>query len=111
MRGVCSHCSHILEYGGEPPRFCGYCGHRLAPGATIVHHPTSQTLEYGARDTAPADEGFAGTAPALPKMVGGYRILQLLGSGGMGAVYEAEEPVQKKRVALKLVSAQYTHSP
>ena len=45
-----------------------------------------------------------------PETVGGYRILRLLGKGGMGAVYEAEEPAHKKRVALKLVSAQYSHS-
>ncbi len=42
----------------------------------------------------------------LPKRVGPYRIIQVLGAGGMGVVYEAEEtePV-KRRVALKLVRA------
>ena len=42
----------------------------------------------------------------LPQRVGPYRIIQVLGGGGMGVVYEAEEmePV-RRRVALKLIRA------
>ena len=42
----------------------------------------------------------------LPERVGPYRVLQLLGEGGMGVVYEAEEtgPV-RRRVAVKVVRA------
>ncbi len=41
-----------------------------------------------------------------PERIGPYRVLQLLGEGGMGAVYEAEEsgPV-RRRVAVKVVHA------
>jgi serine/threonine protein kinase/tetratricopeptide (TPR) repeat protein len=43
---------------------------------------------------------------AHPERIGSYDIIQLLGEGGMGVVYEAEEtaPV-RRRVALKLVRA------
>lgn len=46
---------------------------------------------------------FAGAESDVPTQVGPYRILRLLGEGGMGRVYEAEQlqPVQR-RVALKL---------
>ncbi|REK25649.1 MAG: hypothetical protein DWQ41_12005 [Planctomycetota bacterium] len=35
--------------------------------------------------------------------LGGYRVLRLLGVGGMGAVFEAEDPKLKRRVALKVM--------
>jgi tetratricopeptide (TPR) repeat protein len=37
--------------------------------------------------------------------VGHYRILRLLGEGGMGAVYEAEQDQPRRRVALKVIKA------
>jgi non-specific serine/threonine protein kinase/serine/threonine-protein kinase len=42
----------------------------------------------------------------LPERIGPYRVLQLLGQGGMGAVYEAEESdAVRRRVAIKVVRA------
>jgi WD40 repeat protein/predicted Ser/Thr protein kinase len=39
----------------------------------------------------------------LPQQVGRYRILRLLGEGGMGVVYEAEEDNTCRHVALKVI--------
>ena len=45
-----------------------------------------------------------GLDPAEQPLIGGrYRVLRLLGQGGMGAVYEAENTWTKRRVALKLM--------
>jgi serine/threonine protein kinase len=40
---------------------------------------------------------------ALPEEVGGYRVVSLLGQGGMGVVYEARQQSPERSVALKLL--------
>ena len=40
-----------------------------------------------------------------------YRIIRQLGEGGMGAVYEGEHLLIKKRVAIKCLHAQYAQNP
>ncbi len=48
----------------------------------------------------------AGTNVAhLPKSIGRYRIIRLLGEGGMGSVYEAEQDQTRRSVALKVIKA------
>ncbi len=41
----------------------------------------------------------------LPEEIGGYRIIRLLGRGGMGVVMEAEQEQPRRRVALKVVQS------
>ena len=45
---------------------------------------------------------FAGES-ARPTTIGRYRVLRLLGEGGMGAVYEAEQDQPRRTVALKVI--------
>jgi tetratricopeptide (TPR) repeat protein len=42
-------------------------------------------------------------APPLPSQLGRYRLIRLLGAGGMGAVYEAEQDSPRRTVAVKVV--------
>ncbi|MEM8885779.1 MAG: tetratricopeptide repeat protein [Planctomycetota bacterium] len=57
-----------------------------------------------AADRAPSSNIDTPLPDQLPKSIGGYRIVRVIGQGGMGTVYEAEQSNPRRRVALKLIS-------
>ncbi len=57
------------------------------------------------------EDGFLTPAPSLApqaaparEAIGGFKILDVIGEGGMGVVYAAEQDVPRRRVALKVLS-------
>ena len=45
----------------------------------------------------------ADSQPKFPKMLGQYRLLDIIGKGGMGEIFLAEDPVFQRHVALKKI--------
>src|SRR6185369_7163435 len=58
----------------------------------------------GSAESSNAGEAGQGPVASLHSAtVGRYRILRLVGEGGMGAVYEAEQDAPRRTVALKII--------
>jgi eukaryotic-like serine/threonine-protein kinase len=109
----CRACQRELDRLTIPgPDFGGPVGGSLRPGGPAEATQAGaeeflRRLELAPpRETAETLEiapGCAGPPPGL----GDYRILRVIGEGGMGVVYEAEHESLKSRVALKVMHPRF----
>jgi eukaryotic-like serine/threonine-protein kinase len=83
----CTHCHTPLP---DEARFCFSCGSDLSDGGVkTVVHPRDVTAELQDR---------------LTRVLGGrYNVQKLLGAGGMGAVFLAEDLTLERTVAIKVL--------
>jgi serine/threonine protein kinase len=50
-------------------------------------------------------------AASLPKKIGKYDVIDVIGKGGMGIVYRAQDPFLDRTVAIKIMTINYADSP
>jgi tetratricopeptide (TPR) repeat protein/predicted Ser/Thr protein kinase len=77
---------------GEQPRAAGF----------LEDSPVVEGLDSA---LPPCPDGARQAQPPVPRQIGKYRILGLLGQGGMGVVYRAEQDKPRRTVALKVIQA------
>ena len=107
--------------GNSSPPTCPRCGAPIPAGATDQLCPAclmSRALAPSGVNTE-TELMEPGKSPLLPKQAfrceptefpsefGGYRLRGLLGRGGMGTVYDAEQINTGRRVALKMLGQQF----
>src|SRR5262245_30917769 len=111
---VCPRCGTSID---EPARYCAECG------ADMTH---ASPLEAAQRATEPASEPLGRTSELEPidrrlsdsnrawlgKVVDGrYRVLEVIGRGGMGVVYRVEHMRMGKLAAMKVLHRDLAQDP
>jgi len=93
----CKRCGAVIR-GKSTEKLCPAC---LLSGALEPPGGCGETVSLT------PDESLPLYGPSeFPCEFGGYRLLGLLGRGGMGTVYEAEQLATRRRVALKMLGQQ-----
>ena len=73
------------------------------PSPGSGHDPVDDAAETGP---------ISGTPPSMPtERIGKYEVVSLLGRGGMGAVFQAFDPVLEREVAVKVMLPQIAEDP
>ena len=102
----------LVVYKGDAPAAVG----PDSETETMPEADDRRTLAYG-NEPAPSAEGSrsepASDPAPLPgemRRIGDFLVRRLIGEGGMGKVYEAEERLSRRRVALKVLRSELSRS-
>jgi tRNA A-37 threonylcarbamoyl transferase component Bud32 len=112
MRGIARHYGEQIVIGepscmlrGDP--FCSFTIEVQADETTDGHAHLAETLELpataGQRRFVQAPAAGEPTVAVPPVTIGGYRVLQTIGQGGMGIVYLGRDDRLDRDVAIKVM--------
>ncbi|MFO0926675.1 MAG: ABC transporter substrate-binding protein [Gemmataceae bacterium] len=115
---LCPRCSHPVEAASPSapaPPCCPRCGAALGPAPPTLSAPDTTASNASATLVTAPSELFPFLAPPRQSdeigWLGTYRVRQLLGQGGMGIVFLAEDTQLERPVALKVMNAEGARDP
>ena len=105
LAALCLECSH--SFSGDPPTMA--LPSTAAPEMPTMASPTS--LEEWVKSRPTSGIPAASVLTEGLEIAGRYRVLKLLGMGGMGAVYRVHDEELDRDVALKLIRSDIGENP